>query len=161
MLCSVLFFKPQLNFKGWVLFEKKKIVDARNLICCTSNKTASKKVHFYNSTRDSFGMKKKSFRNCQQFHVFGKFWWSLNIIWIFKQTSRTSKPNQEGSLGFWKNSFEGGTWGCQKIYRGPLFHVLLHFYGQTFRTLRPLPPPHSVHLCSKLYSNGVRCSYVH
>jgi hypothetical protein len=32
----------------------------------------------------------------------------------------------QGVLGFcpfWPNSFEGGTWGCQKIEGVPLFHV--------------------------------------
>ncbi len=39
------------------------------------------------------------------------------------------KSRGGGSMGFWTNSFEGGNWGCPKIY--PLSHF-------------PLPPPPSV-----------------
>ena len=119
-----------------IICEEKKIVDARNLICCTSNKTALKKVHFYNYTRDSFGMKKKSFRNCQQFHVFGKFWWSLNIIWIFKQPSRTSKPQSRGVLGVLEKFVWGGYLGLQ----GSPFSCFIAFLWPNFSDLTPPPP---------------------
>jgi hypothetical protein len=38
--------------------------------------------------------------------------------------------NPGGSLGILANSFEGGTWGCEKVRGG---HVLLHFYVEVFQ----------------------------
>ncbi len=63
--------------------------------------------------------------------------------------------------------FWGGTWGCEKIWKGVLyFRVLLHFYVTIFQSLSrgymrcpllpPLPPP-CVHLCSVYLYNKRAC----
>jgi hypothetical protein len=49
-------------------------------------------------------------------------------------------------LGFFANSFEGGTWGCEKLRRGE-GRVLLHFYVEVFQKslygVHEVPPPPS------------------
>jgi len=44
----------------------------------------------------------------------------------------------QDEIGVLAKFFWGGTGSCQKIYGGPLFRVLLHFYNQICRTPLPL-----------------------
>jgi hypothetical protein len=49
-------------------------------------------------------------------------------FWFFKKVSIDAQS--------FSNSFEGGTWGFEKIWEGVLyFRVLLHFYDPIFRSL--------------------------
>jgi hypothetical protein len=57
------------------------------------------------------------------------------------------KSKGGGYLGFLANSFEGGTWGCEKISGGG-GSFLLHFYVEVFKNIYrgyvrcpPSPPP--------------------
>jgi hypothetical protein len=54
------------------------------------------------------------------------------------------KSRGGGPWGYLANSFEGGTWGCEKIRGG---RVLLHFHVEVFQKylywvheVTPLPP---------------------
>ncbi len=57
------------------------------------------------------------------------------------------KSRGRGSLGFWPNSFQGSTWGCQKI-QVVSFFVCYCIFCDNFSDLTPSPPP-CVHLCKK------------
>jgi hypothetical protein len=66
----------------------------------------------------------------------------LSFDFIDTQSWKFKVPRE--SLRFWDNSFEGGTWGCEKIfvfyYIFIFQNVLLHFYDQVFQTFSILPP---------------------
>jgi hypothetical protein len=64
-----------------------------------------------------------------------------------------------GSLGFLANSFEGGTWGCEKI-RGVVFYCIFmwKFFKNLYRGYMgcppsPLSPLPCVQLCANILMN--------
>jgi hypothetical protein len=80
--------------------------------------------------------------------------------------------NVQAAITYLKTTIKRGPWGFGKIrLRGVLgavrkstgvpFLCFIAFLWPNFSELTPSPPPDSVYLCSNLYSNGVRCSYVH